>query len=214
MFKTVLSVMGAALLFNVSVASAAKKQFQQDSGLNATVGANGQLDACRSWSLLTTLSESSLKTEPGAKVVLNRAIVSFTVSNSCNDTFSYFDVDVPDVAKLTGNLTGASLNLNTPVALTTCGYVVDDYECTTSTTQLAVALSWSSTGSPVRFRQHITNLAPDGVRSSIKIEGSSRDATTTGQLSFGGQTYTLTADNVYTSTLTSEAKMFVVLTRN
>jgi hypothetical protein len=158
--------------------------------------------------------ETSVKTEPGAKEVLNRAILSFFVSNSCDSSFSSFDVDVPDIAKLTGNLTGASLNLNTPVTVTNCGIVEDVFECSTSTSQLTASLSWASNGSPVRFRQHINNLAPDGVRSSVRIEGSSRDSTTTGALSVDGQSYTLTADNVYTSTLTSDARVFVLLTRN
>ncbi|MFM2418250.1 MAG: hypothetical protein RL385_2973, partial [Pseudomonadota bacterium] len=67
MLKPFASVVGAALLFNVSVASAANRQFQQNGGLNASVGANGQLDTCQSWSLMSTLSETSIKTEPGAK---------------------------------------------------------------------------------------------------------------------------------------------------
>lgn len=214
MLKVVASVVGAALLLNVNVASAAKRQFQQTGGLNASVGAGGQLDDCRSWSLMSTLSETSIKTEPGSKEVINRAILSFSVSNSCDGSFSSFDVDVPDIAKLTGNLTGASLDLNRPVTVTSCAIVDDSYECAESTSQLTASLSWSSNGSPVRFRQHITNLAPDGIRSSIRIDGNSRDSTTTGSISLNGQTYTLTADNVFTSALTSDAKMFVVLNRN
>ena len=216
MLKFVASVVGAALLVNVNVASAAKRQFQQEGGLNASFGAGGDLDACRSWSVSSTLSETSIKTEPGAKQVVNRALLSFFLSNSCDGSYSVFDVDLPDTAKLTGNLTGASLNLNTPVTVTSCTFIGGDegYECTASTQQLTASLSWSSNGSPVRFRQHINNLAPDGVRSSIRIQGDSRESTTTGSLSISGQTYTLTADNVYTSALTSNAKMFVVLTRN
>jgi len=214
MLKLVASVVGAALLVNVNVASAAKRQFQQEGGLNASVGASGQLGECETWTLSSTLSESSIKTEPGAKQVQNRAILSFFVSNSCDGSFSAFDVDVPDIAKLTGNLTGASVNLNTPVTVTNCAIVDDNYECTPSTAQLTASLSWSSNGSPVRFRQHINNLAPDGVRSSIRVEGDSRDSTTTGSLSINGQTYTLTTDNVFTSALTSNARMFVVMTRN
>ena len=46
------------------------------------------------------------------------------------------------------------------------------------------------------------------------MEGNSRDSTTTGSLSISGQTYTLTAENVCTSSLTTDAHMFVLLTRS
>jgi hypothetical protein len=53
----------------------------------------------------------------------------------------------------------------------------------------------------------------ESVRSSFRVDGNSRDSTTSGSLSINGQTYVLTADNVHTSALTTDAHMFVLLTR-
>ena len=193
-----------------SAAPAQKTTFKQEG--NIAFAQYSETNGCLLWTVTVSLAERSTRTGPQETVSTNDALLTFQRFDGCEQTQTFFQVNVPDAAKFQGNVSSATVSFNLSVTATTCTFS-DGFSCSDQPLQASGSISWAGSGGVDRDTSRFAVGSP-GLTQRITTKGSSREATVSGSVTIDGATYTVTPDNIGAVALSSNTQTTITITRN